>query len=66
MQIVVNGSPREVPAGTTVATLLPLMEVGQRGVAVEINFQLVPRAQHADRKLCEGDQIEVVTLVGGG
>jgi sulfur carrier protein len=66
MLIVVNGLQREVPPGTTVATLLPLLEVGQRGVAVEVNFQLVPRANHADCELCEGDQIEVVTLVGGG
>jgi thiamine biosynthesis protein ThiS len=35
-------------------------------VAVELNRQLVPRAQFAQRMLAEGDELEVVTLVGGG
>jgi sulfur carrier protein len=66
IEILVNGSPRAVPRGTTVAALLELVEAPARGVAVEVNLQLVPRARHAQHELSAGDQVEVVTLVGGG
>ena len=66
MQIIVNGQQRDVPEGTTVARLLEAMKLAARHVAVEVNLQLVPRAQHADCVLSAGDRLEVVTLVGGG
>jgi sulfur carrier protein len=37
-----------------------------RYLAVERNFELVPRGNHAECVLHEGDQLEIVTLVGGG
>lgn len=52
--------------GLTIAALLEELQVTTRGVAVEVNFELVPRASHAQHVLHEGDQLEVVTLVGGG
>jgi len=66
IELVVNGEPREVPTGTTVAGLLVQLKMQPRLVAVERNRDLVPRGQHADCKLEEGDRIEIVTLVGGG
>lgn len=66
MQVFVNGEPREVQSGATVAQLLDQLQVAPRHVAVEVNRELVPRRMHADRMLVEGDQLEVVTLVGGG
>jgi sulfur carrier protein len=66
MLIVVNGTPREVPAGMTVASLLDQLQVERKHVAVEVNLELVPRGEHARRALADGDRLEVVTLVGGG
>lgn len=66
MRIEVNGEPREVPDGCTIAGLLDLLEVRMKGVAVERNREVVPRAEHAATTLEENDQLEVVTLVGGG
>ncbi|HVA46222.1 MAG TPA: sulfur carrier protein ThiS [Pirellulales bacterium] len=66
MRIVVNGTPREVPPGLTVARLLDELQIEPKHVAVEVNLELVPRGEHARRPLAEGDQLEVVTLVGGG
>lgn len=66
MQIVVNGTPREVAAGLTVARLLEELQMEPKHVAVEVNLELVPRGRHGQRALSPGDQIEVVTLVGGG
>jgi sulfur carrier protein len=66
MQINLNGEPRDVPEGVTVAHLLELLEVRMKGVAVERNLDVIPRAEHATTALIEGDRVEVVTLVGGG
>ena len=66
MQIEVNGQSREVAEGTTIAGLISELELDPRYLAVERNRQLVPRAEHAETKLAAGDQLEVVTLVGGG
>lgn len=66
MEIIVNGQPREVPDGLTVAGLLEELQITVRHVAVEVNQQLVPRGQHPQHRLQRGDRLEVVTLVGGG
>ena len=66
MTIVMNGLPREVEAGTTVARLLEVLEMQPRFLAVERNFELVPRTRHAECILQDGDALEIVTLVGGG
>ncbi|MFO0790382.1 MAG: sulfur carrier protein ThiS [Pirellulales bacterium] len=66
MTIQVNGQPREIAAGSSVAALLEELGVKQPHVAVELNLEVVPRAQHAATTLRDGDRLEVVTLVGGG
>ena len=66
MQITVNGEVREVSDGICVAELLAEMSLEPRRVAVECNKQLVPRAKHPETILAEKDQLEIVTLVGGG
>ena len=66
MQITVNGQPREVAEGLSVAQLLDELALATKYVAVEVNLQLVPRPKHAEHRLAEGDRLEIVTLVGGG
>jgi sulfur carrier protein len=66
LNILVNGTPREVPEGTTISALLGELELASRYVAVEVNLELVPRARHAEHQLRDADRLEVVTLVGGG
>lgn len=66
MTVTVNGEAREVPEGTTVAQLLATLEVTVGRVAVEVNTAVVRRAQHEAHRLADGDQVEIVTFVGGG
>lgn len=66
MHVTVNGQPRDVPEGTSVAELLRLVGAPAQGVAVEVNLELVRRVDAADRTLSAGDRVEVVGLVGGG
>lgn len=66
MQIVVNGSQREVEPESTIADLVASFNLQPKFVAVEVNCDLVPRRQFDQTRLNEGDQVEIVTLVGGG
>lgn len=66
MNIKVNGEVREVPPGTTVAALLPMLGIEGGRIAVEVNREIVPKSEHATHVLFEGDQLEIVTMVGGG
>ena len=66
IDIVVNGKPRQLAAGTTVAELIRELGLGDQRVAVERNRDVVPRAAHAATVLAQGDQVELVTFVGGG
>ena len=66
MRITVNGEPHEISSGATVSELLQQLELDPRFLAVERNRELVPRSSHASCQLEAGDQLEVVTLVGGG
>lgn len=65
MQIVVNGENKEVKAAN-VADLISELGLGGKAVAVEHNRRVVPRRDHEDTPLAEGDRVELVTLVGGG
>ena len=66
MQIIVNGQPRDLPQGATLAQLLKELGLEPRHVAVEVNLDVVPRREHDQHRLADGDRLEVVTLVGGG
>lgn len=66
MNIRINEQSREVPAGATVADVIESLQLNPKFVAVEVNLELVPRDQHPSHVLADGDQLEVVTLVGGG
>ncbi|MEN9932227.1 MAG: thiazole synthase [Pseudomonadota bacterium] len=64
--ITLNGEPRRVAAGTSVAALLAQLELPGEKVAVERNLAIVPRSTFADVMLADGDALEIVHFVGGG
>ena len=66
MHVLVNGTEHAVDEGCTVAVLLERLRAEAGPCAVEVNRTLVPRAAHAETVLAPGDEIEIVTLVGGG
>ena len=66
MRIEINGEPREVAPHFTVLSLIESLGLVGKPVAVERNAQIVPRAQHGETRLAEGDKLEVVQFVGGG
>lgn len=65
----VNGNPLVVPHPTekfTVADLMKVLQYEKHPVAVEINTELIPKRDHDSVELTIGDQVEIVTLAGGG
>jgi thiamine biosynthesis protein ThiS len=66
IQVSVNGETVSLPAGSTITDLLEKLSLDRRRVAVELNLQVVPRADHDARRLNHGDRLEIVTFVGGG
>lgn len=64
--ILINDDRRSVPQGTSVEALLSHLGLKPRFLAVELNRQVIPRSEHSRTLLADGDQVEIVTLVGGG
>ena len=64
--VIINGEPRDVPAGSTAGDLVAALGFAGRPLAVEVNQEVVPRTRLADCRLEAGDRLELVTLVGGG
>ena len=64
--IVVNGKPREIPAGATVHDLLASRKLADSMAIVERNGIILPRDSYATTALAADDQLEIVHAVGGG
>ncbi len=66
MQIVMNGDPIEIVAGSSIESLLKQLDISRERVAVELNADIVPKAGYEKQLLSDGDKIEIVHFVGGG
>jgi len=62
----VNGERRSIVEGRTIADLVAEVAPRGRKIAVELNRDIVPRAEYGTRPIRDGDQIEIVEFVGGG
>jgi sulfur carrier protein len=66
IQIIVNGNDVSIERPMTVRELLDTVDVPPNYLAVEINGEVVMREDYGTTEVGPGDQVEVVTLVGGG
>ena len=66
IRIVINGQPATAKDNISVQTLVDDLARPLGPCAVERNGQLVPWTERSTTAVQDGDQIEVVTLVGGG
>jgi thiamine biosynthesis protein ThiS len=65
MRIKVNGLDLELPVASDIHAILGLHKLTPDKVAVELNRRLI-RAEKYDTPVKEGDELEIVTFVGGG
>jgi sulfur carrier protein len=66
IQVTINGQAETLDASLSVLALLESRGLAGKRVAVERNGEIVPKGQHAETALAEGDRIEIVVAVGGG
>lgn len=68
MKLILNGNAAEfdLAGAEHVAGLVSALGLRPEIVAIEVNGELVPRADHGECSLAAGDRVECVTLVGGG
>jgi sulfur carrier protein len=66
VRIKINGQWAEHSDGLTVAGLLAVLALDERRVAVERNAVIVRRKTFDQTALVDNDELEIVTLVGGG
>ena len=66
ISITVNGEPRRIIPGASIAALVAELDLDPRTVAVERNLEIVPKSAYAEIALADGDQLEIVHFVGGG
>ena len=66
MEILVNGTTRQVRDGFNIAELIEEMALANKRIAVEVNLSIVPRSQYAAHPLHHGDRVEIVHAIGGG
>lgn len=66
LNIQLNGTATTLENVRTVHDLVIHLGYEGKRIAVERNGDIVPRSQHAQTPLAEGDRIEIVVAVGGG
>ncbi|MCM0678259.1 sulfur carrier protein ThiS [Micromonospora phytophila] len=66
MELTVNGGGRSLPGGSTVADLVRAVTDQQRGLAVAVNGEVVPRTGWPVTVLRDGDRVEVLSAAQGG
>lgn len=62
----VNGKETELKSSITLAGFLAAHNYRAELVAVERNGQIVPRTEFGAVVLTDGDELEIVSFVGGG
>ena len=65
MKVIVNDEEMQVDDQSTVTSLLELLGIPDKGIAVAVDWAVVPRSDW-HRTLSDGARLEVVTAVQGG
>ena len=65
MMVTVNGEDVVLDENSTVTTMLTTLGLPDKGIAVAIDWAVLPRSEW-DRALPDGAKVEVVTAVQGG
>ena len=64
--ITLNGDPYPLDGDTPLTALLERLDMRRGRVAVEINREIVPKADYDATIVRAGDHVEIINFVGGG
>lgn len=66
MNIILNGSSRELPDNVSASELLLTLGLAGKRLALEVNQEIVPRSTFDSHIIQPGDRVEIVHAIGGG
>ena len=66
MKLQINGEIREIASVANVRELLKTLGIRESMVVVEINRELIRRADWENTRIADQDKVEIVQFVGGG
>ncbi len=66
MQIELNGETTQIDDQCSISEIIRMQGLEGKRIAVEVNLEVIPRAQHLTFQLSSGDKVEIIQAVGGG
>ena len=66
MKLTINGKTQDAAEGSSIQSLLLSLNLKEGGVVVEVNREIIERKEYGSTILVENDQLELITIVGGG
>jgi sulfur carrier protein len=64
--ITLNGEPYRLDGEARLGALITALKMRRTRIAVELNREVVPKADYDNTILKSGDQLEIINFVGGG
>lgn len=66
IDVTINGKKQSISEGISLTSLLKLLDIDPRQVAVEYNREIIDRKKFDSVCMKESDSLEIITFVGGG
>jgi sulfur carrier protein len=66
MTIILNDKPYETPEGTSLVTFIESLGLKQHGIAVAIDYEVIPKDQWAETILSDKLELMLIQAVSGG
>ena len=66
IQVFINGKENSCWEKTSLTSLLKDLNIDNDGIAIEINYSVIPKSQYEDTIIKNNDKMEIVQFIGGG
>ena len=66
IQVFINGIKNSCWERTSLTSLLKDLNIDNDGIAIEINYSVIPKSQYEDTIIKNNDKMEIVQFIGGG
>ena len=66
MNIIVNGDKISIEKNINLENFLELNNINNKNIVIEIKKIIITKSMWKEKKIKEGDVIEIITAVGGG
>ena len=66
VKISLNGTMKDLNEGTSILSLLKKSGADELKTVVQISGRIIGRSKYSQRKLKDGDIVELISFVGGG